>query len=141
MRVLARDGIAPYDGSLALMAALEATQMPVAVVSSSKNARPVLDAAGIRDRFRVVVDGVVAEERHLPSKPAPDVFLEGARELGVVPARTVVIEDALAGVEAGVAGGFGLVIGVDRGAGHEALLAAGADLIVTDLIDLVENAE
>ena len=79
MRVLARDGIAPYDGSLALMAALEATQMPVAVVSSSKNARPVLDAAGIRDRFRVVVDGVVAEERHLPSKPAPDVFLEGAR--------------------------------------------------------------
>ena len=115
--------------------------MPVAVVSSSKNAGPVLDAAGIRDRFPVVVDGLVAEQRHLPSKPAPDVFFEGARDLGTDPARTVVVEDAIAGVEAGAAGGFGLVIGVDRGAGHEALRAAGADLIVNDLIDLVENAE
>lgn len=141
MRVLDRDGIMPYEGSLALMGALEAIAMPVAVVSSSKNARPVLDAAGIRDRFVVVVDGVVAEELQLPSKPAPDVFLEGARELGVDPARTVVIEDALAGVEAGAAGGFGLVIGVDRGAGSDVLLAAGADFVVNDLIDLVENAE
>jgi len=141
MRVLGRDGIAAFPGSLALMDALRSVSMPVAVVSSSKNAVPVLDAAGIRARFPVIVDGLVAEQRRLPSKPAPDVFLEGARALGADPARTVVIEDAIAGVEAGVAGGFGLVIGVDRGAGHDALLAAGAGLIINDLIDLVENAE
>jgi len=141
MRVLHRDGIAPYPGSLALMDALEAALIPSAVVSSSKNAVPVLDAAGIRERFPVVVDGVVAERQHLPSKPAPDVFFEGARALGVDPARCVVVEDALAGVQAGAAGGFGLVIGVDRGAGRDALRAAGAELIVNDLIDLVENTE
>src|SRR5690606_32787676 len=134
-------GIAPYPGSLALMDALESAGTPSAIVSSSKNARPVLEAAGIIDRFPVIVDGITAENQHLPSKPAPDVFLEGARELGVDPARTVVIEDAIAGVESGVAGGFGLIIGVDRGAGADALTAAGAHLIITDLADLLEGTE
>ncbi|WP_221586414.1 HAD family phosphatase [Microbacterium sp. G2-8] len=137
MRVLRRDGIAPFPGSLAVLDALAAEGMPVAVVSSSKNARPVLDAAGIRSRFPVVVDGVVAEEQDLPSKPAPDVFLEGARELGVDPARAVVVEDALSGVASGAAGGFGLIIGVDRGAGADALRAAGAHVIVNDLAELM----
>lgn len=141
MRVLERDGIAPYPGSLAVLDALDASGMPVAVVSSSKNALPVLDAAGIRARFPVVVDGVVAEEQDLPSKPAPDVFLEGARELGVEPARAVVVEDALSGVASGAAGGFGLIIGVDRGAGADALRAAGAHLIVNDLAELMETSE
>ena len=138
-RVLGRDGIAPYVGSVALLDELERAGTPVAVVSSSKNADIVLRAAGLRERFDVVVDGVVAEERNLPSKPAPDVFIEGARALGVDPARTVVVEDALAGVESGIAGGFGLVIGVDRGVGADSLRAAGAHHIVTDLADLLET--
>ena len=126
-------------GSVALLDELERAGTPVAVVSSSKNADIVLRAAGLRERFDVVVDGVVAEERNLPSKPAPDVFIEGARALGVDPARTVVVEDALAGVESGIAGGFGLVIGVDRGVGADSLRAAGAHHIVTDLADLLET--
>ncbi|GGF36510.1 haloacid dehalogenase [Microbacterium sorbitolivorans] len=141
LAVLEREGIAPYPGSLALVIELQAAGIPVAIVSSSKNARPVLEAAGIIHRFPVIVDGVTAETKHLPSKPAPDVFLEGARELGVDPARTVVVEDAIAGVESGVAGGFGLVIGVDRGAGADALRAAGAHLIVNDLSELLEGTE
>lgn len=141
MAVLRRDGIAPYPGSVALLDALERTEMPVAVVSSSKNAVPVLEAAGLRERFAVVVDGVVAETQGLPSKPAPDVFFEGARELGIAPDRCVIVEDALAGVAAGSAGGFGLVIGVDRGAGADALRAAGAHHIVTDLSELLEGTE
>ena len=141
LAVLDKEGIAPYPGSIALVDALESAGVPVAIVSSSKNARPVLEAAGIIDRFPVIVDGVTAETHHLPSKPAPDVFLEGARELGTDPARTVVVEDAIAGVESGVAGGFGLVIGVDRGAGADALRAAGAHLIVNDLSELLEGSE
>ncbi|WP_231916109.1 HAD family hydrolase [Microbacterium karelineae] len=139
LRVLDRDGIAPYPGSLALVEALERAGTPVAIVSSSKNAVPVLEAAGIRERFPVIVDGIVAEERNLPSKPAPDVFLEGARRLGADPSRCAVIEDALAGVASGVAGGFGLVVGVDRGVGSDALVDVGAHLIVTDLADLLET--
>ena len=141
LSVLGREGIAAYPGSLALLDSLERAGVPTAIVSSSKNARPVLTAAGIIDRFPVIVDGLTAETKNLPSKPAPDVFLEGARELGTDPARTVVVEDAIAGVRSGIAGGFGLVIGVDRGAGREALAAAGAHLIVTDLFDLVEGTE
>ena len=141
LSVLEREGIRAYPGSLALIDALEAAGVPVAIVSSSKNARPVLEAAGIIDRFPVIVDGVTAETQNLPSKPAPDVFLEGARELGTDPVRTVVVEDAIAGVEAGIAGGFGLIIGVDRGAGHAALGAAGAHLIVNDLAELLEGQQ
>lgn len=141
LAVLESEGIAAYPGSLALLGALADAGVATAIVSSSKNARPVLEAAGIIDRFPVIVDGVTAEARSLPSKPAPDVFLEGARELGTDPARTVVVEDAIAGVESGVAGGFGLVVGVDRGAGADALRAAGAHLIITDLADLLEGLE
>lgn len=139
LRVLEGEGIEPYAGSVALIDELERAGTPIAVVSSSKNAVPVLDAAGLRDRFLVVVDGLVAEERQLPSKPAPDVFYVGARELGSDPERTVVVEDAIAGVEAGAAGGFGLIIGVDRGAGGDALRSAGADYVVADLAELLET--
>ncbi|HRE01705.1 MAG TPA: HAD-IA family hydrolase, partial [Ilumatobacteraceae bacterium] len=106
-----------------------------AVVSSSRNARAVLDAAGIAHRFTVVVDGNVAIERGLSGKPAPDTFLDAARQLGVDPTRTAVVEDAVSGVAAARAGGFALVLGVDRGANREALLSAGADMVVTDLAD------
>nr|WP_245325347.1 HAD-IA family hydrolase [Microbacterium amylolyticum] len=139
LRVLGGQGIAPYPGSLALVRLLMSCGVPVSVVSSSKNARPVLAAAGIEDLFPVIVDGVVAEERHLPSKPAPDVFLVAAKEMGVEPARSVVVEDATSGVASGAAGGFGLVIGVDRGAGSSALRDAGAHLVVKDLADLMED--
>jgi beta-phosphoglucomutase family hydrolase len=140
LAVLEGEGIDAYPGSLALVDALERAGTPIAIVSSSKNARPVLAAAGILDRFPVIVDGVTAETKHLPSKPAPDVFLEGARELGTDPARAVVVEDAIAGVESGARGGFGLVIGVD-GAGADALRAAGAHFIVNDLSELLEGPE
>jgi beta-phosphoglucomutase family hydrolase len=132
-RVLRAEGIAPYPGSLALVDRLLAAGVPIAVVSSSKNAEEVLQVAGLRDRFAVVMDGVVAERENLPSKPAPDVFAEGARMLGVDPARSAAIEDAHSGVQSAAAAGFALVVGVDRGVGADTLLASGAHLVVDDL--------
>lgn len=136
-RILRSGGIVPYAGSVALLDALQRKGTPVAVVSSSKNALEVLVAAGLRERFPVVIDGVIAERNHYASKPAPDGFLEAASQLGVDPARTVVVEDAISGVQAGAAGKFGLVIGVDRGVGPESLVNAGAHLVVADLAELV----
>ncbi len=132
-RVLRRDGIGAYPGSLRLLDALAESGTRVAVVSSSKNAEEVLDVAGIRDRFEVVMDGVIAERDHLASKPAPDVFVEAARMLDVDPSRCAAVEDALSGVQSAAAGGFGLVVGVDRGAGEQALRDAGAHIVVKDL--------
>lgn len=132
-RLLRSEGIAPYPGSLALVDRLQAAGVPIGVVSSSKNADEVLRAAGIRDRFPVVMDGVIAEREHLPSKPAPDVFLEGARMLGVDPARSVAVEDAHSGVQSAAAAGFALVVGVDRGVGADVLRASGAHVVVDDL--------
>ncbi|MDQ4214366.1 beta-phosphoglucomutase family hydrolase [Microbacterium capsulatum] len=130
---LRRDGIAPYPGSLALLEDLRAAGVPLAVVSSSKNAEEVLGSAGIRDFFAQVVDGVVAEREHLASKPAPDVFRAGAERLGVDPSVAVAVEDATSGVASAVAAGYGVVVGVDRGAGSEALLMNGATVVVDDL--------
>jgi len=135
--ILARDGISPYRGSAATLDLLADLDIPAAIVSSSKNARTVLEAAGLATRFDVVVDGVVAAEQHIEGKPAPDMFLEAAAELDVPAARCVVVEDAVSGVAAGAAGGFAAVIGVDRGAGHDALLRHGADLVVGDLAELL----
>ena len=136
-RVLRAEGIAAYPGSLRLLDVLRAAGTPVAVVSSSKNAEEVLAAAGIRERFAVVMDGVIAERDHLASKPAPDVFVEAARMLGVDPVRSAAVEDALSGVQSAAAGGFALVVGVDRGAGAEALAEAGAHVVVQDLEEFV----
>jgi len=136
-RVLRDEGIATYPGSLALLDALAAAGTVVAVVSSSKNAEEVLAAAGIRDRFAVVMDGVIAERDHLASKPAPDVFVEAARMLGVDPSRCAAVEDALSGVRSAASGGFGLVVGVDRGAGAQPLLDAGAHIVVDDLEEFI----
>ena len=138
--VLADEGVAPYPGSVAFLDALAAAGgVEVAVVSSSKNARPVLEAAGIIDRFDVIVDGVVAAEHGIAGKPAPDTYLYAAELLGVPAARAVVVEDAHSGVAAGRAGHFGHVLGVDRGAGRDALLASGADTVVNDLGELVDD--
>ncbi len=135
--VLREDGIAPYPGSLALIERLRAAGTPIGVVSSSKNAEEVLAAAGIRDYFRIVMDGVVAAREGLRSKPEPDMFAEGARMLGVDPARSAAVEDAHSGVQSAAAAGFALVVGVDRGAGAQALLDLGADLVVDDLAAFV----
>ncbi len=135
--ILERDGIAPYPSSLATIELLDAAGIPSAIVSSSKNARNVLDAAGLGERFDVVVDGVVAASEHIAGKPAPDMFLDAARKIGVNPADVVVVEDAVSGVAAGAAGGFAVVIGVDRGAGAETLLRIGATFVVSDLAELL----
>ncbi|MFE1591297.1 HAD family hydrolase [Nocardia sp. NPDC058705] len=134
--IIRGDGVEVFDGSLRVVDALGGAGIPMAVVSSSRNAVLVLETAGLLDRFAVVVDGVTAEREHLAGKPAPDMFLTAARSLGVDPARTVVIEDAVSGVEAGNRGGF-WVVGVDRGTGVAALVEAGADEVVTDLADLL----
>ena len=136
-QLLAVEGVEPYPGSVRLLDELDRRGVPMAVVSSSRNAPAVLEAAGLGGRFPVIVDGVVAAAQHLAGKPAPDTFLRAAELLGVPPGRAVVVEDAVSGVAAGRAGGFGLVIGVDRGAGPDALVQGGADVVVRDLGELL----
>jgi beta-phosphoglucomutase family hydrolase len=135
--VLSRDGVSAYPGSVALLDHLRELDLPLAVVSSSANAPAVLEAAGIADRFRSVVDGKVAREADLRGKPAPDTFLHAAKAIGVRAEAAVVVEDAVSGVRAGAAGEFALVVGVDRGAGDRALREAGASIVVSDLAELV----
>jgi len=139
--ILERDGVAPYPGTMRLIEQLEARSVPMAVVSSSKNARPVLRAARIIERFQTVVDGVTAVEEGIAGKPAPDMFLTAAKRLGVPAAAAAVLEDAISGVAAGAAGDFGLVVGVNRGVGADPLLVAGADIVVDDLDELVEDSK
>ncbi|MCA2206791.1 HAD family hydrolase [Nocardia rosealba] len=134
--IVHRDGVDVFDGSLRLVDALAALRIPMGVVSSSRNAVLVLETAGLLGRFAVIVDGAVAERDGLAGKPDPAMFLAAARALGVEPAETIVIEDAVSGVEAGRRGGF-RVIGVDRGTGPAALRAAGADVVIGDLADLL----
>ena len=135
LELLRKDGVAPYPGTVTYLDSLGAGAR-LAIVSSSRNAEEVLASAGLRDRFEHVVDGKVAAAEQLPGKPAPDTFLRAAALLGVDPADAVVYEDAVSGVAAGAAGGFGAVVGVDRGAGREQLAAAGASLVVADLEEL-----
>ena len=132
-QMLERDGVAPYADAIGLIDRLEQAGVPAAVVSSSRNARPVLRAAGLAPRFEVVVDGVVIADEGIAGKPDPAPFLLAANLAGVTADRALVIEDAESGVAAGAAGGFALVIGVDRVDAREALLAAGADVVVDDL--------
>ncbi|MGP4024963.1 HAD family hydrolase [Actinomadura sp. 3N407] len=140
LRFIEEKGVETFDGSIAYVRAARAAGLKTAVVSSSANTVQVLRTVGITDLFDARVDGVTAAERNLPGKPAPDMFLAGARELGVPAARAVVFEDALAGVQAGRAGGFAYVVGVNRvdGAHAEALAGHGADIVVSDLSELLE---
>ncbi|MFE2281608.1 beta-phosphoglucomutase family hydrolase [Streptomyces sp. NPDC059454] len=130
------DGVEAYDSTLRYLAAVRARGLRTAIVSSSANCRDVLRSIGAEDLFDVRVDGVVAAERGLPGKPKPDTFLAAARDLGVEPSRAAVFEDALAGMDAGRAGHFGYVVGVDRVGQTDALYAHGADRVVTDLAHL-----
>ena len=136
-RLLDEDGIEAYPGSLDFLRAIADRSIPAAVVTSSRNGKRVLGAAGLGDCFDVIIDGVRAAELGLPGKPAPDTYLQGARELGLDASACAVVEDATSGVAAGRAGKFGAVIGVDRGAGHDALTAHGATRVVDDLAELI----
>jgi beta-phosphoglucomutase family hydrolase len=137
LKILERDGVEVYDGSFRYITAVRSAGMRTAIVSSSANTAQVLDAGGITGLFDARVDGRVASDRGLRGKPAPDTFLEAARQLGVAPERAAVFEDALAGVAAGHAGGFGYVVGVDRAGQADALREHGADTVVSDLGDLL----
>ncbi len=130
-------GVDPYEGSIRYAEAARDAGLRRAVVSSSNNTREVLQATDMLDLFEAIIDGIYAEREGLKGKPAPDGFLAGARALGVEPAEAAVFEDALAGVEAGRAGDFGCVIGVDRVGQAEALRERGADRVVEDLDELL----
>jgi len=140
LRIIKEQGVEAYEGSVRYLRAARDARLRRAVVSSSTNCREILIAAGIEDLLEVRVDGVVAERERLAGKPAPDTFLAGARALGVAPAQGAVFEDALAGVAAGRAGAFGCVVGVDRVGQAQALRRHGADIVVSDLAELLERA-
>ena len=140
LEVIERSGVEVYEGSVRFVEAVRDAGLRRAVVSASKNCRAVLAAAGIEDLFEVRVDGIASDERRLRGKPAPDMFLDAADALGVDPRHCAVFEDAVAGVEAGRAGGFGWVVGVDRIGQAEALRRHGADRVVGDLSELLEHA-
>jgi beta-phosphoglucomutase family hydrolase len=139
LKLIRERGVEVYEGSLDFVREAEREGLRRAVVSSSANTREVLKSVGIEDLFEVVVDGIVAEQEGLPGKPAPDTFVAGARKLDTEPPEAVVFEDALAGVEAGRAGGFGYVVGVDRTGQRDALREHGADIVVDDLNELIER--
>jgi beta-phosphoglucomutase family hydrolase len=138
LRLIREQGVEVYESSIRLVEVARDEGLHRAVVSSSANTREVLSSVGIEELFEVVVDGLVAERDGLPGKPAPDTFLAAARALDVAPEHAAVFEDALAGVEAGRAGDFGFVVGVDRTGQAEALARHGADVVVSDLGELLE---
>ncbi len=137
LRLIRDEGVDAYPGSVRYVKAVRDAGQATAVVSSSANCRDVLIAAGIEDLFTARIDAVVAAREHLKGKPAPDTFLAGARALGVASERAAVFEDALAGVAAGRAGAFAYVVGVDRVGQAVALREQGADVVVTDLAELL----
>lgn len=137
LKIIERDGVEPYEGSVRYLHAAKDAGRRLAVVSSSANAKEVLKAVGILDLFDHVVDGHAVAEGGLKGKPAPDTFLAAAEALGAAPAHAAVFEDALAGVEAGRAGRFGVVVGVDRVGQADALAHHGATVVVQDLAELL----
>jgi beta-phosphoglucomutase family hydrolase len=139
LELIRTQGVESFEGSVRYVEAAREHSLRRAVVSASTNCRDVLAAAGITGLFEVVVDGLVAEREGLRGKPAPDTFLAAAKALGTEPAHAAVFEDALAGVEAGRAGDFGCVIGVDRTGQADALRRRGADVVVQDLAELLDG--
>ena len=137
-KILEEEGVEPYEGSVKLIHRLRREGFKIAVVTSSQNCEPVLRAAKLDAVFDALVDGKAILAQHLRGKPAPDTFLAGAKLLAVDPVRTVVIEDAISGVEAGSEGKFGLVIGVARHGNAEELQRHGAHLVVEDLAELAD---
>ncbi len=141
LQKLETDGVQVYDGTITYIKTIRAGGIATAIVSSSANTVQVLDSAKIADLFDVRVDGVVAKERGLAGKPAPDTFLAAAEALGVPPAHAVVFEDAQSGVQAGHAGHFALVVGVDRVGQAQELKEHGADIVVQDVAELLTDEQ
>ncbi len=137
-KAIEEEGVDAYEGSIRFIHKLREQGFKVAVVSSSENCEAVLKAADLDALFELRVDGAMVEAQHLAGKPAPDTFLIAAKLLGVEPTRAVVVEDALTGIEAGLAGKFGLVVGVARRGNAEELRRHGAHLVVDDLGELVD---
>jgi beta-phosphoglucomutase family hydrolase len=135
--IIRERGVGPYPGSVRYLEAVRDAGLAVGVVTSSENAASVLDAADLSRFVRARIDGLVISGEKLRGKPEPDSFLAGARTLGVAPAETAVFEDALAGVQAGRAGGFGWVVGVDRTHQADELRSHGADIVISDLADIL----
>jgi trehalose-phosphatase len=133
---LERDGVEAYESTVRLLESLRARGFRVAIISASENCQAVLEAAGLLDHFEARVDGLETKRLGLKGKPAPDVFVEAARRLGVEPARAVIVEDAIAGVQAGRAGKFACVVGVDRVGHPDDLRNNGADVVVSDLAEV-----
>jgi beta-phosphoglucomutase family hydrolase len=139
LRRIREDGVEAYPGSVRYVRAARDAGLRRAVVTSSANCRDVLASAGLADLFETHIDGLTVEREHLRGKPAPDSYLAGARALGLEPGTAAVFEDALAGVAAGRAGRFGFVVGVDRLGQADALAEHGADVVVTDLAELLDR--
>jgi beta-phosphoglucomutase family hydrolase len=139
VELIEKDGVEAYEGSVRYVRAARDAGLRRVVVSSSANCRDVLEAAEMIDLFEEIVDGNVAHEQGLKGKPAPDTFLAGARAVGLAAAQAAVFEDAVAGVEAGRAGRFGFVVGVDRVDHADALRTHGADVVVQDLAELLDD--
>jgi beta-phosphoglucomutase family hydrolase len=139
LKLIDEQGVEPYEGSIRYVRAAADAGLRVAVVSSSANCRAVLESADMLSLFEEIVDGNVLTQRHLNGKPAPDTFLAAAEALGVPAGEAAVYEDALSGVEAGRAGNFGIVVGVDRVGQADALKEHGADVVVKDLTELLDE--
>jgi beta-phosphoglucomutase family hydrolase len=137
LRIIDERGVDPFPGSVRYLQAAQDGGLAIGVVTSSANGAAVLESASLTPLIQARIDGVVIRKEKLRGKPAPDSFLAGARALGVAPAQAAVFEDALSGVHAGKAGGFGYVVGVDRAGQAEALRAEGADIVVEDLAELL----
>lgn len=138
---LRNSGVEVYEGTVRFLRAARDQGLKTAIVSSSSHCKQVVESAGLTALFDTRVDGIETQRLHLRGKPAPDTFLEAARRLNVLPQRAIVIEDAQAGVAAGRAGGFGLVIGLDRRHQADALRQQGADIVAIDLSDLLPQAQ
>jgi beta-phosphoglucomutase family hydrolase len=139
LKIIDERGVNPYPGSVRYLDAVKAAGLRIGVVTSSANGAKVLDGGDLSKYVEARIDGIVIREQHLKGKPAPDSFLAGAAALGVEPAHAAVFEDAQSGVQAGTAGGFGYVVGVNRANQAEELRAHGADIVVDDLADLLED--
>lgn len=137
--IIATRGVDAYEGSVRYLHAARDAGLGIAVVSSSANAEAVLDAAGLSEFIEVRVDGKVAADEHITGKPAPDMYLVAAERLGATPDTAAVFEDAISGVQSGAAGGFAMVVGIDRGGQPEALREAGATIVIDDLADLLDT--
>jgi beta-phosphoglucomutase family hydrolase len=141
LRLIDERGVSPYPGSVRFLEAARKAGLAIAVVTSSANGAAVLEAANLTPFVQARIDGLVIKRDNLRGKPAPDSFLAGARALGVTAQQAAVFEDAIAGVEAGKAGNFGYVVGVNRANQAEALRAHGADIVVNDLAELLGDNE